>query len=539
MKKVKKINAVKEEKGSKPKYRFMLNRGRIGKKNKDMLEFEDIHCEASYCYELLVGSLCVSDELYSEYVWYDDVCYSYYPKFNYSWFVNSQVLSSLYDVGSVKGYILETKNNLYNNIELQESVSLLLELFITYSKEVLKIKRISIVKYKEVTQWLCYHIVRCNESGCMAMTYSRDSNIKLLKDINCPDFSYSIMIRLISMLKDKGYLLSYVGNNAYDVSFTSMVIFNPELFRLLKLESVTLPKYRHKENVLVEIRKDKKPLLHCEYQEDWMDIVTETDHILGQFNEQLSKTTVTVGNYEIPFLWFTRIFKDSVEECGRLFDDGSIQGKSKLLRSYIRIDGEVTVSLDLKSLHPRLLYLIESVVLEDSFDPYPRIDLRVDTKLINKFKKFYGVEKYDPVRNLCKKMLLCLINAKSKESAMGACYEAISKDLQKAGTSKESRMKYVGLNKGYSLRDIADEILEKNKPIAKYLGSGYGSKLQNIDSNIIMYCINRLVKLDCPVLPIHDALICKESMKGLVEEVMYEGYEHVMGSRVNAIIEEE
>lgn len=81
--------------------------------------------------------------------------------------------------------------------------------------------------------------------------------------------------------------------------------------------------------------------------------------------------------------------------------------------------------------------------------------------------------------------------------------------------------------------------MKHNHMISKYLGVGVGNNLQWKDSGIIMHCLDKLSDSNVPCIPVHDAVICKESDKLLVEEVMTEGFLKVVGSLENCIIEEE
>jgi uncharacterized protein YlaI len=515
-------------------FRFNINKNRISRKTKELMEFEEIMSNTSYFRGLVLHS-----NYYDKLVWYCN-CVEELTEydFKYGWYNSSTLLSDIYDYYSIKGYVLEVDTQPYKEIQFQESVTKLMDIFVQYSKDYLGMKRLSESKYKEVVQWFCYHLCRCQQQTKIAIKYSRDENFIKVNKIYCPDFSYSIAIRLVDMLVHKGYCLSFIGNNIFETNIMSTLIINPKLLIDLDITSVDIVCNEPK-NTFVEIRKDKTPIDPSEYKEDWLDELDIVDQIMQNYVTKINGCDLWIGGYKIPYLHFKRIYKDNIETCGRVFDDGTVQGKSKQVRSLITIDGESTVSLDLKSLHPRQLYLKEGIELEATFDPYPNVDVKLDTKLLNKFKKFYDIPSYNPIRNICKVMLLALINADSEASALSACFEMVSKDWAKAGTSKEQRMRFVGLKKGYSLKDIMEQIKLKNAPIEKYFCTGYGNKLQKMDSDIIVRCLNILTALDIPVIPIHDALICKQSDKVVVKRIIEDSYEFVMGSKINCIVEED
>jgi hypothetical protein len=104
-------------------------------------------------------------------------------------------------------------------------------------------------------------------------------------------------------------------------------------------------------------------------------------------------------------------------------------------------------------------------------------------------------------------------------------------------------MKFVGLPEGCMKDDFLnkwiDKISEHNYIIKDWFGKEKGSTLQNLDSEIMMVCLDRLTDMNIVVLPVHDSLICAKPHRFIVESVMVEAYKAVLGSGNNLIIEEE
>ena len=71
-----------------------------------------------------------------------------------------------------------------------------------------------------------------------------------------------------------------------------------------------------------------------------------------------------------------------------------------------------------------------------------------------------------------------------------------------------------------------------NKPIGEYFFSDQGIRLQYLDSEIMACVINRLICDEEPLLPEHDSVIVRESIKDEVKQHMEEAYLEVMGSKV-------
>ncbi len=456
------------------------------------------------------------------------------------WYGYSTLFSYVHDIACVKGNPDYSVGKNYPEIKaLTLSVDVLVDLLITYAKSTGS-KRVSLVKYKAVCKWFCLHLYRCHSNNLLGIKYSRDRSFNGKFNVGNRDISYSVIIKLIDMLESSGYVLSFIGNPLYGNSTMSMVILNPTLYELLSVPKY-IPTIPLERGECVVVRdKDGKNIDISKLRGDIMNTIDYGMDVLDKYNRDMANTKVSIDGFMIPEVWFKRVHREDTQVCGRVFDDGTIQGKPKHVRSLICIDGEQTVSLDFKGLHMAIL-LFENGVETKGHDPYPRIGLYgVDDNLIDRFKAFYHIDKYDPERSLVKHLTLCLINADSITSAVGACYQDMKKDNLMKGTYHEYRMKYVGLP-NVDLHSVAEKIISHNSFIKDKLGCGEGNRLQRVDSDIIVSCLDELSDKDIPVLPIHDALICKESDKEFVESVMIKYFtQHVgIGSEVNCKVEEE
>jgi hypothetical protein len=70
---------------------------------------------------------------------------------------------------------------------------------------------------------------------------------------------------------------------------------------------------------------------------------------------------------------------------------------------------------------------------------------------------------------------------------------------------------------------------EAHKPIAGYLCSGIGRRLQNKDSHITEAILTRLMEENIPCLPVHDSYIVEVQHKDKLYQFMMEEYEKIMG----------
>lgn len=471
-----------------------------------------------------------------------NLCNLFYEQLSYGdftskyWSSDSEVLGYIHDVTSVSGtpdYTLKKEVRIDNT-----SVEILLGMFTKYMKRNGSV-RLSKKKYTETCKWLIVHLNNMVNRKCIGIRYTRDTNFKSKHNVVNKDFSIPICISLIDMLIEYDLIVGVTGNKLFGNKNMSMIIPSGNLLNILLIEgnyrASTIPKSP------VKILDNNDNLVCKEsLSDDMLHVYEESVETLTSYKDMMERKTLSLQGYEIPEYWLQRTLRVDKEINSRLFDDGTVQSKSKILRGYLEIDNEKTISLDFKSIHPAMLLQMEgySLLLHD---PYPKIkDIKVDTKLVNKFKKFYGLGSYDPVRNIVKKLVLCLINADNINNAVGSCYDDIHNDNLKRGTYKEDTMRYVGLPQ-INLHEVAKVLIDHNHMISKYFGVGIGNELQYKDSCIIMESLKVLIDRDIPCLPVHDALICKESDYVEVETVMAESFVKVVGhgSDKNCIIEKE
>ena len=459
------------------------------------------------------------------------------------WYDYSKSLGFIYDNLSLNFYMKGGFN--LEDESFLSSVTILKDCFYDYLVSN-GMKNIQNKNLEISCKWFCYMLYRSISLGKCMGTYTRTkSNFKNTKS----DISYSMTIRLIDFLESIDMVLPFTGYNIEGLSkVNSCFVINPEINNFLKVKCIDNQNMFNnlgKPDSLVEIRtgKEGEIIIKDDYDKDWITTVDIVEDILEKFCEINNKAFISVMGIRIPEIWFTRIHKNTIYEFGRVFDKGQIQTKTKFYRSLIEVDGERTVSLDIKSLHPRMIMEMKGIICEKDYDPYISDGIDLDIKLIRKFKKFYSIDKYNPIRNLSKVSLLCLINSKSEQEAIKAIRDKIFKDSMKRGTRHEDQLLYLGLPDEVLtdkfLSSWVDKLKSHNHTIMDWLGSGKSGELQFLDSEIMFGCIKRLVELDIPALPVHDSLICAESKKRLIENLMRESYKEVLGTDNNLIIEEE
>ena len=201
-----------------------------------------------------------------------------------------------------------------------------------------------------------------------------------------------------------------------------------------------------------------------------------------------------------PFLdlsakYLTRIFNNSSLEQGGRFYRGWWQNIPKEIRQLICINGDFTTEMDYSAIHPTLLY-----ALEGKESPYE------DPYVIGLLAEDF--------RSVTKKVFNILLNASDRTKAVQA--------IREQGLLSNSGP--VGVDGEESFIDL---MYEYHSTISKYFGSGFGVKLQYLDSEIAEAVMLRMLPEPC--LPVHDSFIVRVGQTSKLKQVMDEEFEAATG----------
>jgi hypothetical protein len=190
-------------------------------------------------------------------------------------------------------------------------------------------------------------------------------------------------------------------------------------------------------------------------------------------------------------LELTRKFKFDYNSGGRLYCIA--QNLSKDARRTLAINGNPTVELDFKSLHPTMLYHLAQ--LEAPEDCYQILNTK---------------------REDIKQTLLTALNAKTRQRAK----QSIVNTLEVKHDEAERLMK-------------ACEVL--HEPIAQHFYRSSWRMLQYLDSLITMDTLSYLASHGVPALPIHDSYIVEAKHEGRLKEAMSCAYKNHMSNFISTI----
>lgn len=355
-----------------------------------------------------------------------------------------------------------------------------------------------------------YHAWRIDPKQYIA--YSRDSTAFAGgRRYNKLYIKYKVLINAVDALVGAGYIEHHIGGHfvnpitKQEYGFQSRMRANKMLIRFIvknKIKPKTINRCEDEETIVlrgvpIEVKKGNKTFeikLNIDYDDEPPYITRARKHI-KTYNNLLNNTYIDVDDEHLAddeaanlreySLDLSRKNVHRVFNNGKWNEGGRYYGAwwmdcPKLLRKYIKIDGNYTVELDYSSVHIHLLYALKKINYAETGD---------DAYTLDGF----------PNRDLNKFIMLIAINAMNERDCIGGIWSKI------AGKNK---LREYGISNHQQIKDILHALKSKHSPIEEYIASGYGVKLQCIDSIIAEQIINYFAQRNIPVLTVHDSFIC-------------------------------
>ncbi|PKL22550.1 MAG: hypothetical protein CVV48_01815 [Spirochaetae bacterium HGW-Spirochaetae-4] len=286
------------------------------------------------------------------------------------------------------------------------------------------------------------------------------------------------VIKIVYNLSEYGYIHLIKGFRTEEKAYLSRIWPTKALLEYFPERNKNV---RYAPVELVELRGDNKQLLNY-------DDTAQTRRI----RKILHKVMEVNQDAEIRFDDFSlsgtlvAIFKRKFTLYGRLHTRGlhQYQGLSGEERKEITIDGEPTVELDFRGLHPHLLYT--RVGIQYDGDPYSVVD------------------QCEIVRLFLKQILLTLINSIDEKTAVKAANYWLYKNYD-----YYLRLKRLGIT---CARPFIEKFIKTHEPISQFFcnGNENGLRIMNLDSKIALDVINHFVQQRIPILAIHDSFIVQK-----------------------------
>lgn len=351
------------------------------------------------------------------------------------------------------------------------------------------------------------------------------------------------MVILLDKLEENQYTDNFTGGVVDWKDLTtvqSCFVFKQKLLDLFI--GVDVSQEQDHFNV-VEIKDRETKELKSKSGVRGVKIITE---YMNAYNQQLMNTEISDETGLLSVQQYKRVFSDNLRQGGRIYNTaGGVQVKNEEERSYMKINGEEIVELDFKAMHPSLLYEQEYEENSEDIDDWIKNNwggdynpygaqmpfLKVNQQKVEAFKNTFGLSKYDPIRNLNKHALMVSLNAKTYQKAYVQVTEEFRAD-QLGWDNLTKDAKFYGIESvgNFPGHTVCQAVAAHNKPIAKYFFKDQGIKMQYLDSEIVADVLNRLLMEDEVLLPEHDSVIVRASIKDKVMGYMRSAYLELMGS---------
>lgn len=205
-----------------------------------------------------------------------------------------------------------------------------------------------------------------------------------------------------------------------------------------------------------------------------------------------------------------RVFNNRCFEQGGRFYGAWWHGCPSVLRKYITINGEPTVELDYSGIHIQLLYAMKEI------------------NYATRKEDAYTLDDGVPDRALNKLILLTALNAENETDARDSVYNQLR---------QQNRLQDYDFNR--SKLPITKKIAlfkVKHPEIADCIATGEGVKLQYLDSCIIEKLILFGLRMNIPLLTVHDSVICQAKYADVIKDKMWQYYTDVLDDQLKCRI---
>ena len=177
--------------------------------------------------------------------------------------------------------------------------------------------------------------------------------------------------------------------------------------------------------------------------------------------------------------------------------------KKEIRRPFLRINGERTVEVDIAESHPTILYAPAGKPLSEG-----------------ELGKCYWLNDSEPapyVRDAVKVGMACMLNSSDRSRA-------------ELAITHTANMGDIDLHEISSAKKLVDKILARHPEVADYFfRPDIGMRCMETEGKIMLETMRWGMQNDIPVLPLHDAVICRESDVKKVAEALREASCAVLG----------
>jgi hypothetical protein len=236
--------------------------------------------------------------------------------------------------------------------------------------------------------------------------------------------------------------------------------------------------------------------------------IQQDRNLLLAYNEFIRKFHVTVGHldqreFHDCIAFHMKYYGEEMDLHSRI-NGGRYQFmKKEIRRPFLRINEERTVEVDISESHPTVVYALAGKPLSE-----------------DELGKCYWLTDSEPapyVRDVVKVGMACMLNSIDRVKAESAITRA-------------TNMGEIDLYEISSAQKLVDNILARHSEVADYFFQpDIGMRCMETEGKIMLEMMRWGMQNDLPVLPLHDAVICRQSDCDRVAEALREASCAVLG----------
>ncbi len=320
---------------------------------------------------------------------------------------------------------------------------------------------------------------------------------------------------VVQSLEEGGYLEYYVGfrNELLNEAITGCFIVKDKLKVLFSQKAVNTFKLKRTSDEVVEIKDENGNIIS---KLGNFSGITYHRSLMTDYNDCLLNHKITRDG-KTYYVQYKQVFSINLDGAGRVYSLGGFQSTEAGLRKNIKIDGEDTVECDITSNHLAIMYTLEGLTLDPSFDCY-QVDIQ-------------GYS-YKDLRLLCKYAIMCMINCKTKVGSYGALHKIVKKAKDKPDNQLSVFNGDIGI-----CRDVIRKLETKHKLLTFFKKDEVlWRKLQRFDSMVCEKVIHHFTKINSPVLCWHDSWRVSYKHKDVLSEVILKSWFNTFGTRDNCFL---
>lgn len=355
-----------------------------------------------------------------------------------------------------------------------------------------------------------YHIATFGQSDVMSISLNNNS---YAPDIATNPLGVTASItKYVDDIVDSRVVGKYTGYNdragRKRSRNTALVLSDQLIDGLLEVEvpNVTIPEI---EPIRWVIRDETFRDIPQSFVPDKLpDEVQKNRNLLLAFNEFIRSYHVTVSRpnqreFHDCIAFNMKYYAEEMDLHSRINGGRYQHMKKDLRRSCLKINGESTVEVDISESHPTIVYALAGKPLSKE-----------------KLGTGYWLTDSEPapyVRNVVKAGMACMLNSTDRVKAESAITHA-------------ANMGEIDLYEIASAKKLVDKILDRHSEVADYFfRPDIGMKCMETEGKIMLETMRWGMQNDVPVLPLHDAAICRESDSKKVAKALREASCAVLG----------